>query len=104
MKTALKRLVGVAAVSALLVGGFSTSVSASVNTPNGKKPNVAINEYKSAKAVFKTTMKVYIDSKKAGMAEYRAALAAFVAYALPLSAASIASFRSLSISPAANPP
>ena len=83
MKTALKRLVGVAAVSALLVGGFSTSVSASVNTPNGKKPNVAINEYKSAKAVFKTTMKVYIDSKKAGMAEYRAALAAFKRHFVP---------------------
>ena len=79
MKTALKRLVGVAAASALLVGGFSTAVSASANTPNGKKPNVAINEYKNAKAEFKMTMKVYIDTKTAGMAEYRAALAAFKA-------------------------
>lgn len=79
MKTALKRLVGTVAASALLVGGFSTAVSASVTTPNGKKPNVVINEYKNAKAEFVRTMKVYIDTKKAGMAEYRAALAAFKA-------------------------
>lgn len=79
MKPALKRLAIAATASALLVGGFASIASASVSTPSGKKPNVAINEYKTAKAEFKMTMKVYLDGNKTGMAKYRAALAAFKA-------------------------
>ncbi len=77
MKTALKRLVAASAVTTLMFGGFASVASASVSTPHGKKPGVAINEYKNSRAQFKVTMKIYIDTKKAGIAEYRAALAAW---------------------------
>ena len=79
MKTALKRLVAASAVTALMFGGIASVASASVSTPNGKKPSVAINEYKNSRAQFKATLKLYLDTKKAGIAEYRAALAAWKA-------------------------
>lgn len=77
MKTALTRLVAALAASALMFGGFTSAASASA--PTGKKPSVAINEYKNARAQFKVTMKIYHDGKKASLAEYRAALAAWKA-------------------------
>lgn len=79
MKTGLKRLAVITTASALLVGGFAGAASATVSVTAGKKPSVAINEYKSAKAEFKATMKVYIAGHKQGMADYRAALAAWKA-------------------------
>lgn len=79
MKTTLKRLVAALATSALLFGGFASAATASPSTPTGKKPNVAINEYKNARAEFKASMKIYVEGKKANLADYRAALAAWKA-------------------------